>query len=124
MLELSSTFLDRLDAIITKNLHDEDFSIEILCKELTISYTHTYRKIRAATGLNPSMYVCKMRLERACQLLEITDLNIGEIAFRVGFSSQAYFSKCFTDWYGCSPLRYRRSQTSDKNTKNCYLNFV
>jgi len=112
-LSLPSNFLDRLDTIITKNLHKEDFSIEMLCKRLTISYTHAYRKIRTATGLSPSMYVCKMRLERAGQLLETTDLNMSEIAFRVGFNSQAYFSTCFADWYGCPPLRYRRSQTNE-----------
>jgi len=111
-LSLPSNFLDRLDTIITKNLHKENFSIEILCKELTVSYTHTYRKIRTATGLSPSMYICKMRLKQACQLLEITDLNIRKIAFRVGFNTQAYFSKCFTDWCGCPPLRYRRSWTN------------
>lgn len=112
MTDLPPTFLNRLDAIITKNLHDESFSIELLCKELTISYTHSYRKIRATTGLSPSMYVCKMRLERACQLLQATEFSICEIAFKVGFSSQAYFSKCFVDWYDCPPLRYRRSQTT------------
>jgi len=114
MHELPSSFLNRLNTIIAKNLHDEDFSIELLCRELTISYTHTYRKIREATGLSPSMYVCKMRLARACQLLETTELNMGEIAFKVGFNSQAYFSKCFTDWYDCPPLRYRRSQTNEE----------
>lgn len=108
MLDLPPTFLNRLDAIITDNLANEDFSIEILCKELAISYTHTYRKIRQTTGLSPSMYVCRKRLEVACQLLTNTKMSIGEIAFRVGFNTQAYFSKCFSEVYGCAPLRFRK----------------
>jgi len=108
MSDLSSTFLVRLDTIIENNLHDEAFSIEILCKELATSYTHTYRRIREETGLSPSMYVCKKRLELACKLLEASEMNIGEISFRVGFNTQAYFSKCFSEQYGCSPLRYRK----------------
>lgn len=108
MGELPITFLNRLDTIIQDNLHDEDFSIEILCKELAISYTHTYRKIRKATGLSPSMYVCRKRLERSCQLLTDTELRVGEISFRVGFNTQAYFSKCFSEVYGCAPLRFRK----------------
>lgn len=108
MLYTSPTFMHQLDHIIETNLHKEDFSIEFLCKQLTISYTHTYRKIRAETGLSPSMYVCKKRLQQACFLLEHSELTMGEIAFRVGFNTQAYFSKCFSAQYGTSPLRYRR----------------
>ena len=107
-LPLPSTFLSRLDDIIESNLQDEYFSIETLCKKLAISYSHAYRKIRQETGLSPSMYVCKKRLERAGQLLTETDLNIREIAFGVGFNTQAYFSKYFSDTYGYSPLQYRK----------------
>ncbi len=108
MSEVSLTFLNRLDTIIADNLHDEGFSIETLCKELAISYSHTYRKIRQETGVTPSMYVCKKRLEYACELLITTELNINEIAYQVGFNTQAYFSKCFSDGYGCAPLRFRK----------------
>lgn len=115
MSDLPPTFLTRLDTIIGDNLHDEDFSIETLCKELSISYSHTYRKIRQATGLSPSMYLCKKRLEKACELLKQTELNIGEIAFRVGFNTQAYFSKCFSDEYDCPPLRFRKRMNKEGN---------
>ena len=107
MYDLPPTFLARLDSIIADNLHDEDFSIEMLCRALSISYTHTYRKIRQETGLSPSMYICKKRLEVACHLLQNTDLNMGQIAYKVGFNTQAYFSKCFSDRYNCPPKRYR-----------------
>jgi len=108
MFDLPPTFLNRLDTIIINNLQDENFSIEILCKELAISYSHTYRKIRQTTGLSPSMYVCRKRLEVACRLLKNTKMSIGEIAFRVGFNTQAYFSKCFSEVYGCAPLQFRK----------------
>ena len=108
MSDLPPTFLVRLDTVIENNLHDEDFTIEILCRELATSYTHTYRRIREETGLSPSMYVCKKRLALACQLLEASEMNIGEISFRVGFNTQAYFSKCFSEQYDYSPLQYRK----------------
>ncbi|MFK7980969.1 MAG: helix-turn-helix domain-containing protein, partial [Saprospiraceae bacterium] len=88
MLDYTPTFINRLDTIIEANLHKEDFSIEFLCKKLTISYTQTYRKIRAETGLTPSKYVCKKRLIQACFLLENSELTMSEIAFRVGFNTQ------------------------------------
>ena len=108
MSEVYPSFFKRLDTIIAKKLKDEDFSIDTLCKELSISYSHIYRKIRQETGLTPSIYVRKRRLEYACELLKSTELNISEIAFRVGFNTQAYFSKCFSDEYDCTPLRYRK----------------
>jgi len=110
MLDYAPTFINRLDTIIEANLHDDNFSIEILCKKLTISYTNTYRKIRAATGLTPSRYVCKKRLEQASFLLKNSELNMSEIAFQIGFNTQNYFSKCFSEQYGCSPLQYRKQQ--------------
>lgn len=108
MSDLPPPFLGRLDAIILDNLHNDEFTIEKMCKELAISYSHTYRKIQATTGLSPSMYVCKKRLELACELMVETELTMGEIAHRVGFNTAAYFSKCFAAAYGCPPLRYRK----------------
>lgn len=116
MSNLSTTFLARLDRVIENNLHDEDFTIEILCKELATSYTHTYRRIREETGVSPSMYVRKKRLALACQFLEASSMNAGQIAFRVGFNTQAYFSKCFSEQYGCSPLRYRKQFRKGEST--------
>ncbi len=93
MSEVYPSFLKRLDTIIAKKLKDEDFSIDTLCKELSISYSHTYRKIRQETGMTPSMYVCKKRLDFAYEPLKRTAFTINEIAFRVGFNTQAYFAK-------------------------------
>lgn len=104
----ATSFKMRLDQVIEKNLHDEDFSIEQLCRELTISYTHTYRKIREELQLSPSRYVSQKRLERACQLLATTEMRMRDIAYAVGFNTQAYFSRCFSEVYGCSPLRYKK----------------
>ena len=108
MEDLPMNFLSRVNQIIETRLSDENFTIELLCKELAISYSHTYRKIRQETGLSPSMYVCKKRLETAQYLMAKPGLSLGEIAFRVGFNTQAYFSKCFADIYGMPPLKYRR----------------
>jgi len=105
---MTTNFLQRLDSIIADHLPDEAFTIETLCQELMISYTHTYRLVQQATGLSPSMYICQKRLEKACDYLVNTDWSMSEIAFRVGFNTQSYFSKCFSEAYGCPPLRYRK----------------
>ncbi len=111
-----STFLEKADLIILSNLSNENFSIDFFCRELTTSYTHTYRQIHQATGLSPSRYVCQKRLEKACQLLAETEWNMREIAFEVGFNTQAYFSKCFAERYSCPPLRFRKQQQKAQDT--------
>ncbi len=108
MLNIPPKFSTQLDTIIQNHLHNEKFSVEILAKELMISYTHTYRKVRALSGLSPSQYIRKKRLEKACEYLAETELNIGEISYRVGFNTQAYFTKCFSKTYGCAPRQYRK----------------
>jgi len=108
MLALPPRFLEKLDTIIEENLSDENFSIEALCSKMNISYHSVYRKIKEQTGLTPSRYVCAKRLQRAVYLLENSELSIQQIAYRVGFNTQAYFTKCFVSEMGCPPTQYRK----------------
>ena len=102
-----STFIEKVDTVIAENFYDVEFSIEDLARGVTYSYQHTYRKIKEETGMTPSVYIRRKRLERACFLLAETELNISEIAYRVGFNTLAYFSKCFMLEYGFPPTVYR-----------------
>lgn len=102
------TFIEKVNAVIADNFHNVHFSIEDLAKQVTYSYQHTYRKIKEETGVTPSVYIRRKRLERACFLMAETELNISEIAYRVGFNNQNYFSKCFGMEYGFPPSNYRK----------------
>lgn len=106
----TSSFLDKVNAVIADNFHDKHFSIEGLAKEVLYSYPHTYRKIKEETGLTPSVYIRQRRLERASSLLAETELSISEISSRVGFTTQNYFSTCFALYYGYPPSRFRKKQ--------------
>jgi len=108
MLESPPNFIERLDTLIEENLSDENFTIDTLCSKLTISYTYVYRKIKSHKGLTPSMYVRTKRLQRALQFLEHSELNIQQISYRVGFNTQAYFTRCFVHEMGCPPTEYRK----------------
>ncbi len=108
MDKLPSKFMQRVDAIIQAKMHCTTFGVNVLREELAMSYSHMHRKIKQKTGLSPSMYVCEKRLEEACQLLKETEFNISEIALRVGFKTQTYFSTCFSTVYGLPPLQYRK----------------
>ena len=74
---------------------------------LSAHYFSTY--FRKHTGLTFCDYINRVRLFRAVELLETTTLSMKEIAFNVGFSSQTYFTRAFTRFFGVPPGQYRKS---------------
>lgn len=96
-------FLDRLIKIIESYMDNEAFSIEDMGREIGLSRSQLHRKVKALTDQSPSVFLRTIRLKRAKTLLEKKVGTASEIGFLVGFSSAAYFSKCFKDFYGISP---------------------
>ena len=94
---------------INNNISDSKLSVEHLADELLVSRSKLYRKIKALTGDTATEFIRKIRLEKANELLEKTDLTVSEIGYKVGFSSPSYFTKCFKNHFGIIPKEIRRS---------------
>lgn len=77
---------------------------EIFC----ISQSHLCREFTKNFGMSPIKYLNNLRIEKAKELLSISDYSIGEIAYRVGFNDIHYFSRYFTKQEKISPVSYRR----------------
>ncbi|HZX02143.1 AraC family transcriptional regulator [Kribbella sp.] len=76
-----------------------------------VSAAHLSRSMRAAYGVTPTAFVADLRLEHAASLLAATNISIAGIASRCGFSSQSYFTRCFTAAHALTPTEFRhRSQ--------------
>lgn len=101
-------FLERVIGIIEQYMGDETFSIEDLGREVGMSRSQLHRKIKALTDQSPSVFLRTLRLKRAHQLLRDQAGTASEISFMVGFSSPAYFSKCFKDQYGIVPSEAKK----------------
>ena len=82
---------------------DSDLSVETIGADIGLSRVQLYRKVKALTGYTPVDLLRKARLEKARQMLLTTDLSVSEVAYKVGFTSPSYFSKCFKDEYGIVP---------------------
>lgn len=93
----------RVIAVIEKKLSDENFSTEEFSNELNMSRIQLHRKLKAITGKSASHFLRSVRLEKAKQFIEEQKGNISEIAYSVGFSSPAYFTKCFKEEFGHLP---------------------
>jgi signal transduction histidine kinase/DNA-binding response OmpR family regulator len=106
---VDETFLKDLQKLIEKNLSDELFSVEQLGKELYLSRTTLYRKVLALTGEPPREFIKSYRLKRGAQLLEANFGNVTEVSVEVGFSSTAYFTKCFKEKFHQLPHAYQET---------------
>ena len=96
-------FLKKFLAAVDKHLADSDLSVEDIGSELCLSRVQLYRKVKAITGKSPVEIIREERLKRGHQLLADSSLSISEIAYKVGFSSPSYFTKCYKDFFGKSP---------------------
>jgi len=93
--------------IVEKNMDNDAFSVEELSKKLYISRVGLYKKLFAITGKTPIEFIRTIRLKRAAQLLEKTNMTISEIAFEVGFNNPKYFARYFKAEYGKLPSVYQ-----------------
>ena len=99
-------FIKELKTVIEKNISDPDFNVEELRRKLYMSRATLYRKISALSGESPTDFIRSYRLERALKLLENNFGSVTEVAFEVGFSSRAYFTKCFREKFHHLPSSY------------------
>ncbi|MGD2089647.1 MAG: response regulator [Candidatus Aminicenantes bacterium] len=95
--KIDRKFLRDLQDVIKRNISDPEFNVEELCKKLYMGNTTLYRKIQALCGQTPTEFIRSCRLKRALQLLKSGYGSVTEVAFEVGFSSRAYFTKCFRE---------------------------
>ena len=107
---MDEVFLQKVQAVVNKHLDDEDFTIEMLGYEVGMSRSQIHRKLRALVDQSASRFVRSMRLQRAVELLKKRVGTIAEIAYMTGFNSQAYFTNCFKEQFGCTPKQYLKNK--------------
>ena len=97
-------FLNLLTEIVEEHLSDIQFDVSALCQRMGMSKSQLNRKMKAVLSKSPNQFIRSYRLEKARQkILQQPKLTLAEIAYDVGFSSPAYFSKCFHDEFGMAP---------------------
>lgn len=112
-LTKSESFLLRIQQVVDSHLDRTDFGVEELSQELFMSRTQVHRKIKALTGLSTSIFVRNYKLSKSMTLLKETDKSVSEVAYELGFSSPAYFSKCFSEWSGKSPSTVQKENGNE-----------
>lgn len=107
--KLDRKFISEFTSLIESNLANEDLSVDDIYKGLGISKIQLYRKTKALLGFSVNDYILSVRLQKAKYLLMNEDLTISEVAYKVGFSSQAYFSTVFKSKFSVTPSEFKES---------------
>ncbi|MEQ8478045.1 MAG: helix-turn-helix domain-containing protein [Fulvivirga sp.] len=102
-LKPKNTFLQKVVAVIEDNLADEHFGVTELAESISMSRSNLLRKVKQETGESVSVLIRNVRLHHAKGLLKKNELTVSEIAYKVGFSSTSYFTKCYRELFGYTP---------------------
>lgn len=101
-------FMEEIKDFIEKNMDNSELVIDDFAKELNMSRTIFYQKMKNITGLSPIDFVLTMRIKRAIQLMKSGKYNFSTVAYMTGFNDPKYFSKCFKKHTGMSPSEYSK----------------
>lgn len=102
--------MERVMKSVNAHIDDSDFDIDTLTKDVGISRAQLHRKMKEITGVSTSMFIRNLRMERAAKLIQEGKINITQIAYEVGFTSEAHFSTVFRKHFGMPPKEYRASK--------------
>lgn len=89
---------------------DENITVASMARNIYRSPSHFSVLFKKKTGYSPLEYFNHIKMQRACQLLEFTNLHVKELAYSIGFNDPFYFSRIFTKTMGMSPMQYRKKK--------------
>lgn len=109
--DIDNEFYARFLDIFKAEMGNSDLSVDTVASRMGLERSQFYRKIKAHTNYAPVELMRRLRLQHGRTLLTTTDKTISEIAYETGFSTPAYFTKCYRDAYGETPTDARNKLT-------------
>lgn len=105
-----SKLINEATIIVEKHITDQNFDVNIFARELGLSRTLLFTKIKGITGQTPNEFILTIKLKQAAaMLLDECDKSVNDIGYECGFTSGSYFIQCFKQCYGITPAKYRKS---------------
>lgn len=98
-------FMEHVTALVLQHMSDTEFNIETLCREMAMSRTLFYSRLKSLTGKAPQEFIRLLRLERAADMLH-QGMTVTEVAEETGFINTKYFSTVFKKHFGIQPSKY------------------
>ncbi|MDD5728538.1 MAG: helix-turn-helix domain-containing protein [Victivallales bacterium] len=105
--QLNILSLGKVISYIESNYQNK-ITIAELAKKASMSKVTLYRMFKKTFSMSPLDYIISVRIAAASHLLNTSDIDISEIAWRTGFTDSNYFSRIFKKYVGVSPRSYRQ----------------
>lgn len=99
-------FMSQLLQIIESQLTNPELDVEMICREIGISRTKLYQKIKNLTGQSIGDFIRTIRLKRAAYIMTHEDVPLSDVMFRIGIQTQSYFTKAFKKEFGKTPTQF------------------
>ena len=100
-------FMRKVIELIQKNIENEHLQSSFIEKELGISSSQLYRKIKYLCGFPPGDLIRTIRLKHAAELLRKNTLTVSEVCYLSGFNNRSYFYREFKKMYNITPKNYQ-----------------
>lgn len=110
---LDEDFLRQAIHIIEKHITESDFSVDKFSREIGMSRSNLYLKLKAITGESATDFIKRIRFKKAVELMESRQYTIAQVAYMSGFNSPSYFSTAFKQYYDCMPTEYLARKDSE-----------
>lgn len=104
----NEVLMEKIMRVMNEQIDNPELNVEMLGQSIGISRVQLHRKLKELIGMTPSDFIRNIRLKRACRLLQKPDVEVTQVAYAVGFSSQPHFSTAFKRFTGYSPSEYRQ----------------
>ena len=101
-------------AFVRTHYMDPELSLKTVCKHVAISTSYFSTMFKSVTGKTFVEYMIEERMEKAKELLKLTELRSYEIAYGVGYRDPQYFSSAFKKVVGCTPKEFRSKTLESK----------
>jgi AraC-like DNA-binding protein len=111
-------FINKLTEIILANLGNEKFGVKELAQESGMSLYRMSRKLHSINKKTVNQFIREVRLQKALEMLKNEEYTGSEVAYKTGFGSPAYFSKCFHDFFGYTPGEVRGKNSNNAEPDN------
>ncbi|MCW8885487.1 MAG: AraC family transcriptional regulator [Motiliproteus sp.] len=99
--------LERIHSMMQERIH-EQLDLETLAASCNLSKYHFAKKYKELTGSSAINHFINLKIEHACQLLDVSQKSISQISYDVGYDDAYYFSRIFKKVMGLSPSEYRK----------------
>ena len=111
-LSRDQILIRKLTEIILANLENENFGVKELANESGMSQYRLNRRIHSISNKTINQFISETRLRKALEMLQNEELTAAEVSYRVGFSSPAYFTKCFHEFFGYPPGKVKNAENN------------